>query len=92
MGPSMPIDLLSQEAKQGRLKIGCVCPFVTTVRLTAICKSTISTTEADLLASQNLPQPCCDTHFLSIVILMATLSRGWTRLEQSGPRTDRPTA
>jgi GR25 family glycosyltransferase involved in LPS biosynthesis len=33
-GPTLPIDLfIRQEASQGNLKIGCIFPFITTVRL-----------------------------------------------------------
>ena len=48
MGPRLPFDLfLCQEASQGRLKIGCIFPFVTIIRLDRILQSTISTIDTD---------------------------------------------
>jgi GR25 family glycosyltransferase involved in LPS biosynthesis len=43
-GPRVPIDVfMRQEALEGRLKLGCIFPFTTTIRLDQIYKSTINT-------------------------------------------------
>jgi GR25 family glycosyltransferase involved in LPS biosynthesis len=45
-GPGLPIDLfIKQEASQGNLRIGCVFPFITTIRLEW--DSVINTSEPD---------------------------------------------
>jgi len=47
-GPSLPIDLLlRREASEGRLRIGCIFPFVTTIDLEGLFQSTIKSSEEE---------------------------------------------
>jgi GR25 family glycosyltransferase involved in LPS biosynthesis len=49
MGPCWPVDILvRQEALAGRLKLGCIFPFTTTIPLDPIYRSTIDTVKSDL--------------------------------------------
>jgi GR25 family glycosyltransferase involved in LPS biosynthesis len=47
-GPSLPVDILvRKEASEGRLRLGCIFPFVTTIDLADLLDSTIRSSEAE---------------------------------------------
>jgi len=54
-GPQLPIDLfLRQEAHAGRLRLGCIFPFITSVQLDEVGRSTLGRTKEHLTFRQGI--------------------------------------
>jgi GR25 family glycosyltransferase involved in LPS biosynthesis len=54
-GPQLPVDIfLRQEAHAGRLRLGCIFPFITSVQLDEVGRSTLGHTTEHLILRQGI--------------------------------------